>query len=405
MHNCCAMSNLKIIDAHSHLWYTQDTSWNGMRISPLPNGRSMFLGEERQMLPPFMIDGHNTAEVFLSNMDYAQVSAAVVVQEFIDGLQNDYLKEVVRKYPDRFFVCGMVDYLTPGFYEQAQKLIIEDGFRGMAIPGHRLITDCRQKTIDYRLQTTDYRRKTTDERLQTKDYRLQTKDYRLQTKDYRLQTTDYRRKTKDCRLQITDERQQTKDERQLTTDCRLQNSHHSSLVSDEMMRMFKLMEEKDVILSITLADGDEQVAEMREVIQECPRLKVAIGHLGMANPPVTPPWENASWREQMLLARNEHVMVETGGITWLYNDEFYPFPSAVRAIREAAELVGMDKVMWGSDYPRTITAITYRMSYDFLTKSKELTEDEKRLLLGENARRFYGFGELKELPYIKNMSE
>jgi hypothetical protein len=61
--------------------------------------------------------------------------------------------------------------------------------------------------------------------------------------------------------------------------------------------------------------------------------------------------------------------------------------------------------MWGSDYPRTITAITYRMSYDFITKSPELTDDEKRLFLGENARRFYGFETLKELPYIKNMSE
>ena len=85
---------MTIIDAHSHLWYVQDTSWNGQRISPLPNGRSMFLGEERQMLPPFMIDGHNTAEVFLSNMDYAQVGAAVVVQELIDGMQNSYLKMV-----------------------------------------------------------------------------------------------------------------------------------------------------------------------------------------------------------------------------------------------------------------------------------------------------------------------
>ena len=27
------------------------------------------------MLPPWLIDGRNTAEVFLSNMDYAQVSA------------------------------------------------------------------------------------------------------------------------------------------------------------------------------------------------------------------------------------------------------------------------------------------------------------------------------------------
>jgi hypothetical protein len=65
----------------------------------------------------------------------------------------------------------------------------------------------------------------------------------------------------------------------------------------------------------------------------------------------------------------------------------------------------MEKLMWGSDYPRTITAITYRMSYDFIAKSAELTDHEKALFLGQNAHRFYGFGEFNELPYIKNMSE
>ena len=307
-----------IIDAHSHLWLRQDTSWNGLPIRTTKNGRSLFLGEEVQMLPPFMIDGQNTAEVFLSNMDYAQVAAAVVVQEFIDGLQNDYLAEVSRKYPQRFFVCGMADYLQEGFCRQAQELL-EQGFRGLAIPGHRLLG--------------------------------------------------------------------------------------RKLTSDEMMQMFRLMEEKDAILSITLADGPQQVGELREVIEECPRLKIAIGHLGMANPPVSPPWENPDWQEQIKLARFENVMIESGGITWLYNSEFYPFPSAIRAIREAAELVGMEKLMWGSDYPRTITAITYRMSYDFVLKAAEFSDLEKRLFLGENARRFYGFGELPCLPYIKNMSE
>ncbi len=305
---------MKIIDAHSHLWLRQDTTWNGKRIKPLPNGRSMFLGEERQMLPPFMIDGSNTAEVFISNMNYAQVSAAVVVQEFIDGQQNDYLDIVQRQYHDRFFVCGMADYLTPGFYAEAVGLI-EGGFKGMAIPGHRLITDKKRVMLN----------------------------------------------------------------------------------SDEMMRMFHLMEEKGVILSITLADGDMQVGEMREVIEECPGLKIAIGHFGM--PTVD------GWKEQVRLALHDNVMVESGGITWLYNDEFYPFPSAIRVIREAIDLVGVDKLMWGSDYPRTITAITYRMSFDFIVKSKELTEEQKRLFLAENAKQFYGFGKLIDLPYIKNMSE
>ena len=312
------MEKLVIIDTHSHLWLKQETSWDGKEIRSLKNGRSIFLGEEVQMIPPFIIDGRNTAEVFLSNMDYAQVAAAVVVQEFIDGIQNDYLAEVQRQYPDRFLTCGMVDYLKDGFCEDAVSLM-DQGFKGIAIPGHRLLG--------------------------------------------------------------------------------------KPLTSDEMMRMFREMERRHVFLSITLEDGDKQVGELSEVIAECPRLRVAIGHLGMANPPQTPCWENESWRRQMLLARHENVMIESGGITWLYNSEFYPFPSAIRAIKEAAELVGMEKLMWGSDYPRTITAITYRMSYDFVVKSQELTSEEKRLFLGENAKKFYGFENLVELPYIKNMSE
>ena len=111
------MNSLKIIDAHSHLWLIQNTIVDGMAVKTLENGRSEFMGEVRQMLPPFMVDGRNSAEVFLSNMDYAQVSAAVVTQEFIDGIQNDYLMEVSRLYPDRFFVCGMCEFRRPGFYD------------------------------------------------------------------------------------------------------------------------------------------------------------------------------------------------------------------------------------------------------------------------------------------------
>ena len=157
------------------------------------------------------------------------------------------------------------------------------------------------------------------------------------------------------------------------------------------------MEERGVILSDDLEEGAIQVPEMEEIIQECPRLKIAVGHFGMVTLP--------DWKEQIKLARHPNVMIESGGITWLFNDEFYPFKGAVRAIREAAELVGFEKLMWGSDYPRTITAITYRMSYDFVSKSDELTEREKALFLGENAHSFYGFHNLPELPYIKNMSE
>jgi predicted TIM-barrel fold metal-dependent hydrolase len=157
------------------------------------------------------------------------------------------------------------------------------------------------------------------------------------------------------------------------------------------------MEEHDALFSVDLADGAAQVAEMEEVIAECPKLRIAIGHFGMVTRP--------DWLEQIKLARHPNVRIESGGITWLFNDEFYPFPGAVKAIKEAAALVGIEKLMWGSDYPRTITAITYRMSYDFILKTNELTQNEKEMFLGKNAAEFFRLTDLIELPYIKNMSE
>ena len=304
---------MKIIDAHSHLWLKQDTKIDGKVIRSLKNGRSIFFDQEVQMIPPFMIDGVNSAEVFLSNMNYAQVGAAVVVQEIIDGNQNEYLLDVQKRFPDRFFCMGMVDFKDNDF--STDNLLIQvaalhaQGFKGIAIPGHRI---------------------------------------------------------------------------------------KGSLL--KAMPMFKFMEENGMILSMCLAEDDKQIAEMGDVIKECQNLKVAIGHFGM----VTTPFFQSQVK---LAALGPNVMVESGGITWLYNSEFYPYPSAIKSIREAADLVGMDRLMWGSDYPRTITAITYKMSYDFVLKSNELTHEEKALFLGENAMQFYGFKELPELPYIKNMSE
>jgi predicted TIM-barrel fold metal-dependent hydrolase len=158
------------------------------------------------------------------------------------------------------------------------------------------------------------------------------------------------------------------------------------------------MEEQEMILSMCLGTDENQISEMKEIIQECPNLKVAIGHFGMVT---TPAFES----QVKLALAGRNVTIEAGGITWLYNSEFYPYPNAIRSIKQAADWVGMDRLMGGSDYPRTITAITYKMSYDFVLKSNELTAEEKEMFLGKNAVQFYGFKNLPDLPYIKNMSE
>jgi predicted TIM-barrel fold metal-dependent hydrolase len=160
---------------------------------------------------------------------------------------------------------------------------------------------------------------------------------------------------------------------------------------------FKLANNNSMFISIDLADGDEQTEMMQKIIEMFPDLRIAVGHFGMVT--------REGWLEQIKLAKNKNVFVESCGITWLFNSEFYPFPSAVKAINEAADLVGYDKMMWGSDYPRTMTAITYKMSYDFVVKSTDISEENKKLFLGENARKFYGFGDIPTPKKVKNMVE
>ena len=146
-----------------------------------------------------------------------------------------------------------------------------------------------------------------------------------------------------------------------------------------------------------MADGDLQTESLLEMIQQYPDLRITIGHFGMVT--------RDGWEEQIKLAQNKNVYIESGGITWLFNNEFYPYPSAVKAINEAAAICGFDKLMWGSDYPRTMVEITFKMSFDFILKSDEISNINKEKFLYKNAKEFYGFNDLKEITLIKNMLE
>ena len=289
-----------IADAHVHLWKTQNGIVNGRPVTQTGGGRADFGGELRQMLPPYLLNGENPAEILLSNMDFAGVNAAVVTQEQIDGSQNDYLRGMGERFGGRLKVSSL--------YEEG-RMPETDGFDGIKICAGRL---------------------------------------------------------RDGDL-----------------------LHHEAV--------FRLAAEKGKFLLIDLAEGDAQTAALGVLADRYPALRIAVGHFGMAG--------RGNWTAQIRLAERDNVRIESGGITWLYNDEFWPFPSAVKAFREAISLVGAEKLMWGSDYPRTMTAVTYRMSLDFLLFSAELTDREKRLILGENARAFYGFPEMPEIKRIRHMAE
>ena len=320
----CDMDKYIIIDAHVHLWEKQEGCVNHLPVYGLGNGKSSFIGETRQMMPPYMVDNGNTAELLVANMDYAGVNACAVTQEYLDGNQDEYLLKVREKYPDRFRITAL--YEDEGYVEDLNALACErnsDGYKKYGKNGSgRICLDGfdGMKICAGRLKNQD-----------------------------------------------------------LTA----------------MMDVFKQVEASGKYISIDMADGDAQTESLQKVIDECPDLKIAIGHFGMVT--------TKGWQKQIELAKNKNVYIESGGLTWLFNKEFYPYPSAIEAILEAKSICGIEKLMWGSDYPRTMTDITYKSAVRFIIESKKLSTDDKAKFLGENAVRFYGFKGLKPLPEIDNM--
>lgn len=154
-----------------------------------------------------------------------------------------------------------------------------------------------------------------------------------------------------------------------------------------LMKVWELMQQHGMILAVDLADGSRQNSELKNVIADCPELVIVLGHFAMVNRP--------GWLEQLRLCRYPNVYVESGGLVWLFREEGPPFAAAQRAIRQARQEVGIDKLLWGSDYPRTMTDFTYQQSLDpVLRGCAFLPEKERAAMLGGNARRVYGFDKL-----------
>lgn len=91
-----------IIDAHVHLWNPLHGREAGVDRRALSWGRASQDGKIYYCAPPAFEDSQSTYQRAIAYMDYVGVDRMVVLQEFMDGKQDDYLALVRRECPQRF---------------------------------------------------------------------------------------------------------------------------------------------------------------------------------------------------------------------------------------------------------------------------------------------------------------
>ena len=73
---------------------------------------------------------------------------------------------------------------------------------------------------------------------------------------------------------------------------------------------------------------------------------------------------------------------------WFFHDkQTYPYPDALDALQWVVEQVGVDKLLWGSDYPMALALTTYKQMLDLIrVEAKFLADKDRKLILGANAQ-------------------
>lgn len=123
---------MKKIEGHLHLIRALAGSKNQGRLTPLGDGYAIWdNGEIIHLLPKGWGDDNFLAEKYLSIMEQENIEKAVLLQGTLNGYQNYYTYQVVKKYPGKFIGAFAVDPFAAGAMEIVRRHVEQLGFRAI----------------------------------------------------------------------------------------------------------------------------------------------------------------------------------------------------------------------------------------------------------------------------------
>ncbi len=165
---------------------------------------------------------------------------------------------------------------------------------------------------------------------------------------------------------------------------------------EAMAWIWEEAERRGLVVTLDLGavgSASYQTQAVRTVLERHPHVRIVICHL--AQPPISNKDDaqlDRLWQEQLQLARHPNVWFDLSALpAYASTVEDYPYPLARHYIRRAVEMVGADKLMWGTDAPGLLGHATYPQLLNYLARHCDfLSPGATAKVLGETARGVYG---------------
>ena len=159
------------------------------------------------------------------------------------------------------------------------------------------------------------------------------------------------------------------------------------LDGDVMDREYRYAAQRDLIFVIDIGKPRSvswQVDALARAIARYPSLRFVVCHL------LAPQLGDGELLKRSLdkLAL-PNVWFDLAALCLNSTPETYPYPTARGFVRDAADIVGPDRLLWGSDMPSAMTRDSYRHFIDFIALHPGLGEGETEDILCRNADRLF----------------
>lgn len=165
--------------------------------------------------------------------------------------------------------------------------------------------------------------------------------------------------------------------------------------------IWKVAEKLGMIASVMGASEDYASETFSNLVRTCPNLQIVLEHLGgvgaffgPGRPSSEIPYE--TYKKTLGLSQYENVTIKLTGLGEFCErprplPQPMPFIEIPPVMEMALESFGIDRVMWGSDYPPVSAREGYRNALVFPYEKLNLTPDEKEAIFYYNAYKMFGF--------------
>ena len=174
---------------------------------------------------------------------------------------------------------------------------------------------------------------------------------------------------------------------EVSTGCGITSYHKDFNLAQDMGWIAEKCDENNQVLVLDIGSPGMtsfQPQAVAALAKKHPSLKIVVCHLLAP----TRKDEEALKRGLEILAL-PNVYFDLAAIPHNVQPEDYPFPTGIRYIEAARDIVGYDKLMWGTDIPSVLFRASYKELLNYMADSGIFNEEELNAVVYDNALKVF----------------